>query len=422
MGITVHGTVAYQEGGPRAVRQERGHAMGAGSKSADGKKSQEGGSWAAIQESGVGVLGKVLEEIEGRFAGNEGALARQSFLACKAFFGQVLQASGAGDRVQRTAGPVTPSPFIKNAAVGCAISPPSSQSRRNARRRVARQAQRRQAASVGRKLDMRVSPASQAGGGGQQANLEKKIEAKASTSTIAEGLLKPVLRGWGGQRRHGQVGRSASWGDDDSDGDVGFQGPHGGLGTAAGVSAGAAAAAAAAATAAASAVVAAAVTTTAAMDSNGQRAESGPVAAAVAIATQAAAEAAEAAEEAAAEAEAADAAVQAAVAAVVAQKATAAAAAAETAADAAVADAAPWWMVAAAAVDAADAAADEGSGPSLRPCSAHALRARERAVQATPALGQRVQQRAPGGSAGSTAAACAAPAKRKTRVKQRRDW
>jgi trimeric autotransporter adhesin len=441
MGITVHGAVAYQEGGPRAGRQERGQAMGAGSKSADGVKSQEGGSWAAIQESGVGVLGKVLEDIEGRFAGNEGALARQSFLACKAFFGQVLQASGAGGRVQRTTGPVTPSPLIKNAAVGCAISPPSSQSRRNSRRRVARQAQRRQAASVGRKLDMRVSPASQAGGGGQQANLEKKIEAKASTSTIAEGLLKPVLRGWGGQRRHGDIGRSASWGDDDSDGDAGSQGPHGVLGTAAGFSAAAAATAATAATAAAAAAlaeVAAAVTTAAAVALNGQRAGSGPAAAAVTIATQAAAEAAEAAEEAAAEAEAADAAVKAAVAAVVAQEATAAAAAAETAADAAVADAAvaaaaaagavaevdaaPWWVVAAAVVDAADATAHTGLGPSLRPCSAYALRARERAVQATPALGQRVQQRAPGGSAGSTVAECAVPAKRPTRVKQRRDW
>ena len=63
MGITVHGAVAYQEGGPRADRQECGQAMGAGSKSADGTKSQEGGSWAAIQERGVGVLGEMLEEI-----------------------------------------------------------------------------------------------------------------------------------------------------------------------------------------------------------------------------------------------------------------------------------------------------------------------------------------------------------------------
>ena len=155
--------------------------MGAGIKSADGVKSQEGGSWAAIQESGVGVLGKVLEEIEGRFAGNEGALARQSFLACKAFFGQVLQASGAGGRVQRTTGPVTPSPLIKNAAVGCAISPPSSQSRRNSRRRVARQAQRRQAAVIGRRLDMRSGPAPQAGGGGHKVTLGKKLEDKTST-------------------------------------------------------------------------------------------------------------------------------------------------------------------------------------------------------------------------------------------------
>ena len=100
MGITVHGAVAYQEGGPRAGRQERGQAMGAGSKSADGIKSQEGNSWAAIQEHGVSVLGEMLEEIEGRFAGNKGALARQSFFAWKAFFGQVLQASGTGDQAQ----------------------------------------------------------------------------------------------------------------------------------------------------------------------------------------------------------------------------------------------------------------------------------------------------------------------------------
>ena len=185
------------------------------------------------------------------------------------------------------------------------------------------------------------------------------------------------------------------------------------------------------------------MTTAAAVALNGQRAGSGPAAAAVTIATQAAAEAAEAAEEAAAEAEAADAAVKAAVAAVVAQEATAAAAAAETAADAAVADAAVaaaaelaarapaeadaehWGLVAAATLDAAwatvDAAVDEGADK-LRPCGAFALRASVRAVEATPALGQRVQQRAPGGSAGSTVAECAVPAKRPTRVKQRRDW
>ena len=152
----------------------------------------------------------MLEEIEERFAGNEGALARQSFFAWKAFFGQVLQASGTGDQALRTAGPVTPSPSKKNAAVGHAISPPSSQSRRNARRRVARQAQRRQAAVIGRRLDMRSGPAPQAGGGGHKVTLGKKLEDKTSTPPVTGGLLKPVLRGWGGQRRHGKVGRVRS--------------------------------------------------------------------------------------------------------------------------------------------------------------------------------------------------------------------